>query len=249
MSILIVDDNPVNVKLLELMVQNHGHQTLSATGAVAALADVTSGGNTIDLIIVDYMMPDMNGLEFMSTVKQLSGGKDIPIILITAYAEPKTVKAARELKCTDVLAKPINKKALLTKIDVLLNSRPPILRAKKLIMSELEATPMEYADLMNVFISRIDAVLPIVVLEQGDLSEMVSENCEQLLKELAESAAILGADRFVALYTQLKKQGHIPRSECPALLKTLQELSVAVHERAPQSPVTDTSLEPNPPAQ
>ena len=63
MAILIVEDNPVNAKLLQLMLENHGYQTVSARNGADALARLAAQG-PIELIITDYMMPEMDGLEF-----------------------------------------------------------------------------------------------------------------------------------------------------------------------------------------
>jgi hypothetical protein len=70
--------------------------------------------------------------------------------------------------------------------------------------------------------------MSIVVLEQGDSEEPISENLGRLLKELAESASMLGADKFVLLYSKCMGLGLPARSQCPAWLKALQELDTSL---------------------
>ena len=69
-SILIVEDNPVNARLLALMLHAQGYQTVMARNGREALATVAETQD-IQLIITDYMMPEMDGLEFIVKVRAL----------------------------------------------------------------------------------------------------------------------------------------------------------------------------------
>jgi CheY-like chemotaxis protein len=70
MSILIVEDNPVNARLLALMLQAQGYQTVVARNGKEGLTTVSETPD-IQLIITDYMMPEMDGLEFIVKVRAL----------------------------------------------------------------------------------------------------------------------------------------------------------------------------------
>ncbi len=70
MSILIVEDNPVNARLLALMLQAQGYQTVVARNGKEGLTTVSETPD-IQLIITDYMMPEMDGLEFIVKVRTL----------------------------------------------------------------------------------------------------------------------------------------------------------------------------------
>ena len=69
-SILIVEDNPVNARLLALMLHAQGYQTVMTRNGREALATVAETQD-IQLIITDYMMPEMDGLEFIVKVRAL----------------------------------------------------------------------------------------------------------------------------------------------------------------------------------
>ena len=70
MSILIVEDNPVNGRLLSLMLSAQGYQTVVARNGIEALAAVSETPD-LQLIITDYMMPEMDGFEFIVKVRAL----------------------------------------------------------------------------------------------------------------------------------------------------------------------------------
>jgi HPt (histidine-containing phosphotransfer) domain-containing protein len=86
----------------------------------------------------------------------------------------------------------------------------------------------EYNELVHAFVVQLADTLPTVVLEQGDTDEPISENLARALKDLAESASMLGAEKFVLLYGKFIGHGLPPRSQAAALLKSLQELEGAL---------------------
>jgi putative two-component system response regulator len=107
MQIVIVDDNPVNLKLMESLVRRVGDcEPLlfqnPATGLEWCL------GNVPDLLIVDYMMPPPDGLEFIRQFRANPRNADIPVLMITADHEKQTRYAALETGANDFLTKPID---------------------------------------------------------------------------------------------------------------------------------------------
>lgn len=235
MSILIVEDNPVNARLLALMLNADGYQTVVASNGKDALATV-SATQDIQLIITDYMMPEMDGLEFIVQVRALPTFHDTPIIVASAHADLETVQRAQGLQCDGFLVKPIDKKQLLKRVEHLLRSQPVVLLAQQKLLDRLDIGMEEYHELVTAFAAQLAATIPIVVLEQGDSEEPVSENLGRLLKELAESASTLGADKFARIYSKCTGRGLPARSQCPALLKALQELEAALLPYMPSQP-------------
>lgn len=223
MSILIVEDNPVNAKLLALMLHAEGYQTVVAGNGKVALT-VASDTPDIQLIITDYMMPEMDGFEFIVKVRTLPAFRHIPILVASAYADLETVKRVQSLQCDGFLVKPIDKEQLLKRVTHLMRSQPLVLRSKQKTMDRLNIGLAEYHELINTFAAQLAETIPIVVLEQEDSEEPISENLGRLLKELAESAATLGADKFLLAYSKGMGLGLPARSHCPSWLKVLQEL-------------------------
>ncbi len=237
MSILIVEDNPINAKLIEFALKAKGYHTLSAVNGAEALRTL-SEQDDVELIITDYMMPEMNGLEFITTVKRQPEWESIPIIVASAYSNLETVKQAMELGCTDFLVKPIDKTQLLERVAHVLKDAPVVLQDKRHVMQTLDIGAVEYEDLARMFATQLYVALPLVVLEQQESDEPVSENLSRLLKELAESAAILGGERFVRRYSSYKAGNTLTRSKCSALLRSLQELETVLTATGYPSPGT-----------
>jgi len=109
-KILIVEDNPQNMKVVQLALRPHGYTLLQATDGEEALEIATR--HEPDLIIMDIQLPKMNGLEVTRRLRQMPTFKYMPIIAVTAYAmkgdEEKTIEAG----CNAYLTKPVNTRAL-----------------------------------------------------------------------------------------------------------------------------------------
>lgn len=235
MSILIVEDNPVNARLLQLMLTAQGYQTVVARNGNEALAAVPEIPD-LQLIITDYMMPEMDGFEFIAKVKALPTFHPVPILVASAHTDLETVKRAQSVQCDGFLAKPIDKTQLIKRVKHLLHAQPSVLLHKHIMMDRLDCGLQDYNLLINDFEAQVATTMPIVVLEQGDSDEPISENLKRLLEELAESAATLGADKFVRLYSACIGGGQLTRSHCSELRKGIQELEMALRANTQSQP-------------
>jgi response regulator RpfG family c-di-GMP phosphodiesterase len=107
MLVIIVDDNPVNLKLMESLVRRAGDYTpMTFQDSGEGLAWCLQ--NTPDLLIVDYMMPPPDGMEFIRRFREHPANLDIPVLMITADHEKETRYAALETGANDFLTKPID---------------------------------------------------------------------------------------------------------------------------------------------
>src|SRR5260370_31912862 len=102
-SVMVVDDEDVLVEMLAALVEDLGHQPIVAVNGREALAKLNTGEKAPSVIIVDIMMPQMNGLEFAEAVRHDPHYANIPIILMSAASSPKNVKSI-----THFLAKPFD---------------------------------------------------------------------------------------------------------------------------------------------
>jgi CheY-like chemotaxis protein len=108
--ILIVDDNPVNLKLLRVTLQRDGHALATATSAEDALAAVEL--DPPDLILLDIQLPRMTGLEMARHLKSDPNTAGIRIVAVTAFASPIEEQAAYEAGCDCFVRKPIDTRTL-----------------------------------------------------------------------------------------------------------------------------------------
>ena len=116
--ILVVDDVPDNVEILQLRLESQGYQVIAAGDGEAALAIVRD--KLPDLVLLDIMMPRLDGI---ATVKQLKSDAAlpfIPVILVTARADAKDVIAGLEAGGDDYLTKPVDQAALMARVRAML---------------------------------------------------------------------------------------------------------------------------------
>lgn len=116
-KILIADDNPTNVELLEaylsgidceIEVANDGLETLEKTASFKP-----------DLILLDIMMPKMSGFEVCEKLKGDPATKNIMILMVTALSESGDIERAVRAGCDDYLSKPVNKLELLKRTEIM----------------------------------------------------------------------------------------------------------------------------------
>ena len=108
--ILIVDDNPANVKILQTRLAADGYDIVSAADGEEALAKARS--ESPDLILLDVMMPKLNGIEVCRRLRADSNFPFTPIIMVTAMADSKDVVAGLEAGGDEYLTKPVDHAAL-----------------------------------------------------------------------------------------------------------------------------------------
>ncbi|MCX8017454.1 MAG: response regulator [Rhodocyclaceae bacterium] len=115
MNVLIVDDNPTNLQMFKLLVGRFENCT-ALTFAAPAEALAWCEHHTPDLILLDYMMPDIDGIMFLERFRALPGMAEIPVIMITADIEKDVRHRALEAGANDFLTKPIDKTEFLARM-------------------------------------------------------------------------------------------------------------------------------------
>ena len=114
--VLIVDDEPLIVKMVEAILQDLGIRMIYKAGnGFDALDYFAESVNVIDLVICDWMMPEMDGLEVLHHLRSLH--LTTPFIMLTSRTEPGHIVAAKEFGVTAYIAKPFNALELRDKIE------------------------------------------------------------------------------------------------------------------------------------
>ncbi len=116
--ILIVDDEPANRDVLAARLASHGYQTLTAAGGEEALRIVR--GESPDLVLLDVIMPGLDGLEVCRRLKADRSTAFLPIILVTARANSADVVAGLEAGGDEYLTKPVEPAALVARVQSML---------------------------------------------------------------------------------------------------------------------------------
>jgi CheY-like chemotaxis protein len=105
-TVLIVEDNERNMRLMRLLLRPLGYELLEAVDGTEALA--TLAGTTPDIILVDIQLPDVDGLEITRRLRKEPRFATTPIVALTAYAMPGDREMFLRAGCTGYVAKPID---------------------------------------------------------------------------------------------------------------------------------------------
>jgi len=114
-SVLIVDDNPKNLQVAGSFLHEEGYNVEFAMNGITALEWIDQ--RNFDLILLDIMMPEMDGFEVCKHIKSDPGKRHIPIIFLTAKTETKSIVKGFEMGAVDYVSKPFNKNELLARIS------------------------------------------------------------------------------------------------------------------------------------
>lgn len=113
-TILLVDDTETVLLFEQMMLKRTGCTVRTAKSGTLALAEVAKGAP--DLILLDIMMPDLDGIETCRRLKQNPETAHIPIVMVTTKGEQPMVDRAFEAGCNDFLTKPLDHKELMAKV-------------------------------------------------------------------------------------------------------------------------------------
>ena len=114
--ILVVEDNPNARKLMEAVLKQNGYEPLLAADGIEAL-DVLDNKH-VDLIVLDVMMPRMDGYEFTETLR--SSGCELPILMVTAKEKPADKRKGFIIGTDDYMVKPVDEEEMILRIAALL---------------------------------------------------------------------------------------------------------------------------------
>src|SRR6201994_4436264 len=120
-TVLIVDDNPQNVELLQAFLESMPVKLVTAVDGVDALEKVAQ--HQPDLILLDVMMPRMSGFQVCKRLKSDAKTRDIQVLMVTALNELGDIEQASECGTDDFVSKPVNKFELITRVKSLLRVR------------------------------------------------------------------------------------------------------------------------------
>jgi DNA-binding response OmpR family regulator len=120
-TVLVVDDQELNRIFLRELLTAEAFRVLEAVDGTAALKAVQT--EKIDVVLLDLMMPDLDGFQVCRRIRQDLGRLDLPIVVVTALADRTSRVRAKELGADDFLTKPIDGFELLTRLENLVKVR------------------------------------------------------------------------------------------------------------------------------
>ncbi len=117
-TVLVVDDDPVILRLLEVNFQMEGFEVLTAADGQEGVDSAKA--NLPDLVVSDVMMPRMSGLELVEQLKADDTTRDIPVILLSAKAQVDDIRAGLDAGADDYVTKPFEPLELVDRVNKLL---------------------------------------------------------------------------------------------------------------------------------
>jgi DNA-binding response OmpR family regulator len=129
-TVLLVDDEEMNRDGLARRLQRHDYEVVTARSGREAIELL--GGRRFDLVLLDIMMPGMNGLEVLKFLRRVDSLVDLPIIMVTAKGESEDMVEALELGANDYLTKPLDLPVVLARIRTQLALRRAVAQVKEL---------------------------------------------------------------------------------------------------------------------
>ncbi|MGC3965280.1 MAG: response regulator [Rhodocyclaceae bacterium] len=116
--ILVIEDNPTNMKLVSLVLDKAGHEVLTADDAITGIDLIRR--EQPDLVLMDVQLPGMDGLTATRQLRAAPETRNLRIVALTAFAMPEDAARIRAAGCDAYLTKPVRYRELIDTIDTLL---------------------------------------------------------------------------------------------------------------------------------
>ena len=174
--ILCVDDQPMNLDLLEAFLAGEDYTILKAENGREALEIIER--DPVDLVLLDVMMPEIDGFEVCRRIKADQQKRTIPVVMITAYAEKENRILGIEAGAEDFLSKPLDRVEVLARVNMLL-------KVKKL-NDQLNSAYSTITNLISFGEQVITAFDPLqfnfMYTIKGIVSQLLADSCQVLDK-------------------------------------------------------------------
>lgn len=250
--LLLVDDNPRNLTLLELRLQSLGHELLFADGGAAAIELFEQ--HAPDLVLLDLMMPDVDGLQVLRHIRTRESGVHVPVILLTAHSERSFRLQGLQAGADEFLEKPIDAPILLARVKTLLTlkeSRDSLQASRDSLAArnrDLEQLQREQRELIQFVVHDLKNQL-FVVLGNLDFARRslttapTSELADSLEEGLAGAMRLRTMVEDLLVVSNLEDASFRVRPELVPVSDILREVLNAYERKASQKHV---SLQPPP---
>ncbi len=223
-KILVVDDQGDNRQILEAYLGSAGYAILLAESGEEAVARFEEGD--VDLVLMDVVMPGIDGFEACRRIRALRMGADMPIIFLTALTDAATHMKARDLGAADFIAKPVNRTELLMRVRSLLWMRrltDDLRQGHELIRSQHDAViwaQQRKEELINLVVHDLKNPIASILANAHFLvrEPNLSDDAREASRDIHEAA-----DSMQRMVLNLLD---ISRSEEGALVPRLSEVDV-----------------------
>lgn len=211
-TILVVDDEPANLGVLNALLQPHFRVRVARSG-IEALRAVASAPHP-DLVLLDVMMPEMDGYTVLAKLREAPANRDLPVIFVTAMDASESEQRGLELGAVDYITKPISPPIVLARVRAQLELKAArdhladqnawleaqVAERTRALKSALEKTEAAHASLKKSYFGTLMAINALAELRGaaiGEHSRRVADLSRQLARDMGMGAAE-AQDVFVA---------------------------------------------------
>lgn len=192
--ILIIDDNPLNLLLTKKILENNGYQTKTAASGLDGIQSIQD--EMPSLILLDIMMPDMDGFEVCRRIKMVDSLKEIPIIFLTANSQTDDLVEGFDAGGVDYITKPFKSEELLVRVK----NHLELSNSRKKIIEMNRSRDRLYSIIAHDIRSPLSGILQTVdAIDQGFF-----DPCSDDFKELIQQLKIRTKDTSTLLSSLLQ---------------------------------------------
>ena len=132
MTVLVIDDSSSVRRVIQMILMRIGVTVLSASNGLEAIQIIENFSGTLDLILTDYMMPEMRGDEVCKLIRQKPKLEQVPILVVSAFNEKDLVLSFFKAGATDYLCKPFIEEELIARVEIHLRARQYVKQVEEL---------------------------------------------------------------------------------------------------------------------
>jgi len=239
-SVLVVDDVETNLSVARGLMMPYGLKIELLDSGLKALEKIKEG-NVYDIVFMDHMMPEMDGIEATKKIRETGYAK--PIIALTANAVAGQAKAFLENGFDDFISKPIDIRQLNKVLKTWIRDKAPpevVEEAKRQQSNVKEIIPQTKADLLGILAKDIKKILPIIESTLKNITKATEEDLHQFtikVHAMKSALANTGENEASKLATELEKAGreqnkNAIEAETPAFLAKLKDIIAKIDSAA-----------------
>ena len=192
MAVLVVEDNPISAKAMRAALERSGLPTAVVYTGTQALEYLEANPH-IECVIVDLVLPEMDGFQLIRRMKKTPGLTDKPVVICSTLRDIDAVRRAAKIGCKYYVAKPLVGQDLVKKVYDAMASSIAVLQNKQLVIDRLEIDAEAYEDIIYTFQKVLEEKAFQV---EGILDGRLPKNHYVEFADLAEGGIMLGAEKL-----------------------------------------------------